>query len=185
MHGMLMLAYRRFLTDRFGDALAGQVFSGLESLDPKAVYQDDRFFSLLQDGSQRTKIPGERLLREFGAHTVMIFHELYPAYFASAGAKSFLLQVESLIHARIRESVAGAQPPQLRIEEVSRNQLRIEYTSARKLCVMLAGLLDGTSIHYQTPMRYREERCMLKGETSCIFQVTIEQTMWPRSRPKG
>src|SRR5579884_3302445 len=167
LHGVLVRAYERFLEDRFGAALAGQVFASRGRPGARDTIADEVFFELVDHGAELAKREREQLLREFGAHLLGTLHELYPLHFPPAGARSFLLSLDKVAHPRIREQLAGAAPPDLEIEDPGGGKLRIRYRSPRQLCSLLAGMLDGTGAHYQTPVRHYQESCMLKGAQQC------------------
>ena len=184
MHGVLLVAYRRFLADRFGKAVADQVFPDDAHLDPRAVYPDGTFQNLIQAGAAAAGRQTDRLLREFGAHAIASFHELYPGTFPPEGARRFLANLEKNVHERLPTILPGAEPPALGITDLGAGQLRIIYRSSRNLCPMLAGMLEGTGVHYQTPLRYTEETCMRRGDPQCTFLVQVQQTLLPRGKTR-
>jgi len=184
LHGLLLVAYRRFLADRFGESLADEVFAKHQRIQARQVYPDPILFELIEGGVARTRKPAEQLLREFGAHALQTFYELHPTYFPPEGARRFLMQLEETVHSRVREMMPGAAPPQLKVKDLGAGRLRISYRSQRNLCPLLAGLLDGTGTHYQTPVRHIEETCMRRGDAECSFLVEVQQTLLPRGTRK-
>jgi len=185
LHGLILVAYKRFLQDRFGSALAAEVV-GAQRLQPRELYPDALFQQLVDDGAARANRSREHLLREFGAHAVGTFFELYPAYFPPEGARRFLTQLEEIIQARVRETLAGAAPPplELSVRDCGGGRIEIRYRSRRNLCSMLAGLLDGTGTHYQTPVRHVQQTCARNGDPECMFVVEVQQTLLPRTVKK-
>jgi len=53
------------------------------------------------------------------------------------------------------------------------DQLIIQYQSKRKLCSLLTGLLEGTADYFETPIRYSQTHCMLKGADACELHLTF------------
>jgi hypothetical protein len=184
LHGVVFAAYERFLGDRFGKGLADEVFARYPALSPRGVHPDAVFLELVDVGARLAQRSPDRLLREFGAQLIGIFHELYPTFFPSEGARRFLVQLDKPTAGRIREVVAGSSPPHLDVRDLGAGRLRIEYHSERNLCALLAGMLDGTGTHYQTPVRHREESCRRRGDPLCVFMVEVQQTLLPRTQRK-
>jgi hypothetical protein len=180
----VLVAYQRFLEDRFGPALADAAFVGQERPSRHKSYPDEAFAMLVDVSAGLAKRPRDSLLREFGAHLIGTLHQLFPGFFPSEGARRFLVQLEGMVHHRIREAMPGAAPPHLTIEDMGGGCLRIQYCSDRSLCPLVAGMLDGTGAHYQTPVRYVEETCMRNGDPACTFLVEVQQTLLPRGMPR-
>ncbi|MBA2537625.1 MAG: heme NO-binding protein, partial [Actinobacteria bacterium] len=49
--------------------------------------------------------------------------------------------------------------------------MRIEYSSPRRLCVLLTGLVRGTAAHYGEKAVIEQPECMLRGDAACLFEV--------------
>ena len=108
MHGVLLVAYRRFLADRYGAKLADDVFVRHKRVAARQTYPDETFAGLVDVGASLARREPDRLLREFGAALVGTFHEMYPSYFPPEGARRFLLGLDSVAHARIKDLLPGA-----------------------------------------------------------------------------
>jgi Haem-NO-binding len=116
----------------------------------------------------------------FGVFTgATTFTRLYPAFFSIApSAKDFLLTVESRIHELVRATIPNARPPQLHISELGDDGVSIDYSSPRRLCVLLRGLAEGTASYYGETAEIEEVTCMRRGDPACRFEVRLS----PRSR---
>jgi len=114
------------------------------------------------------------MLRDFGAFTAeTTFARLYPAFFTIAGdTRSFLLSVEDRIHELVRATVPNAAPPALAVRPAGAQGVEIVYTSTRRLCRLLEGLVVGTGHYYGEKINITEVECMNKGASACRFQVT-------------
>jgi hypothetical protein len=184
VHGVFVLAYHRFLVDRFGREAADGVLGEGRKISLRASYDDALFLEWVHKGAALGKRSVERHMREFGAHAITTLHELYPVYFPPEGARRFLLSLEHNVHARVRSSIDGAAPPTLAVTDLGHGRIRIGYRSPRHLCALLAGLIDGTGTHYQTPIRHTQESCMKRGDPECAFVVEVQQTLLPRATAK-
>jgi hypothetical protein len=178
-----LVAFRRFVADRFGRAAAEQLFPK-DRLDARKGYPYAVFDDTLAACVGLTGHPRDRLLRELGAHAITTFFALYPGSFPAQGARRFLVQVEQAVDQRLKELLPEKPPRPIAVTDLGSGQLRLEYRSARDLCPLVFGLLDGTSVHYQTPMRYSEETCRRKGDQVCAFMVEVQRTQLPRTKPR-
>jgi Haem-NO-binding len=73
----------------------------------------------------------------------------------------------------VRATIANAQPPQLRVSELGDDGVMIDYRSARQLCVLLRGLVEGTARHYGEVADIAEPTCMQRGDPACTFEVRL------------
>lgn len=139
------------------------------------AYPDERFTSLVERACLVTGLSRDALLRDFGAFTAeKTFARLYPALFDRIGsARSFLLTVEERIHQVVRVAIPDALPPKLEISEIGESAISIVYTSPRRMCAMLSGLVEGTARHYGETVQIEERSCMHRGDGSCAFEVVF------------
>ena len=184
MHGVLLVAYRRFLADRFGAKLADEVFSRHKRVVARQTYPDEVFAGLVDMAASLARREPDVMLREFGSALLGTFHEMYPSYFPPEGAKRFLLGLDTVAHARIKDLLPGSAPPRLDVSDLGGGRIKLIYKSDRALCAMLGGMLDGVGAHYQTPVRYSQDTCVKTGGDQCTFMIEVQQTLLPRARKK-
>ena len=173
MHGLILVSFRDYLVAQHGGAAEKDVMAGEPRYFVSEGYPDERFTRLVERACGRTGMPAEELLRELGAFTAeKTFARLYPALFALSGtARLFLLTVETRIHEVVRMAIPDALPPKLDVSELGDDALSIVYTSPRRLCPMLRGLVEGTARHYGEAVSIEEPRCMLRGDGQCKLEV--------------
>ena len=58
-----------------------------------------------------------------------------------------------------------------RIEE---NKLLISYSSQRKMCALLKGMVRGAAKFYKEDITMIESRCMLQGDSECVVSVQVD-----------
>jgi serine/threonine protein kinase len=71
----------------------------------------------------------------------------------------------------------GAQPPILDVVRTSDDELRIIYTSDRKLCRLAKGILVGIARHFGESISVTDEACMHNGDPFCALHVTRIPTL--------
>jgi Haem-NO-binding len=173
MHGLIFTTFRDFITTQYGPGIATSVHEGQPVHVLTEAYADEDFLALVQRACQVTGMEAGDLVREFGVFAgETTFPRLYPAFFAVAGgARPFLLTVEDLIHELVRATIPKATPPQLHVAPLGDDGVQITYSSPRKLCVLLRGLVEGTARHYGEKVEIVETACMHDGAPACLCEV--------------
>jgi hypothetical protein len=72
----------------------------------------------------------------------------------------------------VRATIAGAIPPKLHVQPFGGVGVIVSYTSERRLCAFLEGLVLGTAEHYGEALDVEEIQCMRRGDAGCVFTVT-------------
>lgn len=178
MHGVIFTSLRSYVGAVHGPAAEAQVFAGEPAYVLGEAYPDERFHELVQRTAAVADSSTDEVLERFGAFTAEhTFRRLYPAFFEiSHSTRPFLLTVETRIHELVRATIPRAQPPRLRISEHGEDGVRIEYDSARRLCVLLRGLLAGTAAYYGERAEIEERACMLRGDPACTIDVRLSRS---------
>jgi predicted hydrocarbon binding protein len=175
VHGVIFTSLRDYLTSEHGSELAQDVFADQPVFLLSESYDDALLVQLIVKAAGAAGRDVDEVVHDFGVFTARTtFTRLYPAFFAIApSAREFLLTVEARIHELVRATIPNAAPPQLRVEEHGEEGVRIVYSSPRRLCVLLRGLVQGTTRHYGEVAAIEEHTCMLRGDASCTFEITL------------
>ena len=175
MHGVVFQSFESFLASTHGPGRSAAVLAG-RSYAADETYPDEELAFLADRAAGVTGIDADDLYRELGRYTALTtFLAMFPDYYAShAGARSFLLDIEAEIHRVVRRTVPGAYPPHLRVVPLGSVGVVVSYTSARRLCRLLEGLVLGTAEHYGERAVLEETQCMLRGDAACAFHVEVE-----------
>lgn len=175
MHGVIFASFRDFALTRFGPEAAKEILAGRPVHVMSEAYEDEEFHSLIRRASEVSGVGADELVHDFGLFAGgKTFPRIYPAFFAVAGGtRAFLLTVEDRIHELVRATVPDARPPQLVVEPRGDDGVRITYSSPRRLCGLLAGLLEGTAAYYGEMVDYEQAACMHRGDEACVFEVRV------------
>lgn len=173
MHGLIFASFRDYLLTEHGAEIAHGVTAGEPQYTLSEAYPDAQFLALLERACARTGLAQDELLFEFGAFTAATtFARLYSVLFKlSPTARDFLLTVETPIHEVVRESMPEARPPELKVRDLGDDGLEIVYTSPRRICAMLRGLVEGTGRVYGEAVELAELECMHRGASACRFEI--------------
>jgi hypothetical protein len=171
VHGLIFASLRDYLLTEHGSAVAGDVTAGEPQYTLSEAYPDEQFLALLERACARTGLSLEELLFEFGVFTAATtFRRLYSALFDHhSTARDFLLTVETPIHDVVRVALPEARPPELQVADLGDDGLEIVYTSPRRICAMLRGLVEGTGRVYGETIEVEQPECMHHGGSACRF----------------
>lgn len=172
MHGLIFASLRDYSIERLGAAAAAPLWADL-AFETAGAYEDAFFVLQLERIVEATGAPPEEVERDFGSFAARrTFAGLYPAYYEeSGGVFAFLLGIEEKIHELVRATIPGATPPRLHIQPFSDLGALVSYTSERRLCRLLDGLVRGTAEHYGEEVELEELQCMHRGDPGCVFTV--------------
>ena len=173
MHGLIFASFRDYLLTEHGADVAREVLAGEPQYTLSEAYPDEQFLELLERACGRTALSPDEILFEFGVFTAATtFARLYAVVFkASPTARAFLLTVEEPIHDVIRVALPDARPPELALTDLGSDGLEIVYTSPRRICAMLRGLVEGTGRVYDETLEVEELECMHHGAAACRLIV--------------
>lgn len=189
MHGLIF-----FFLQKFADvAAAGSTsWMGIRSsvtttasrFLPSGTYPDADAVAILSTIADATGRPLPSILQEFGEY-------LAPHLVKIAGTAvdpgwrtlDLIEHTEAIIHTMVRTTTPGAAPPVLETVRQSPDELHLVYSSARRLCPLAVGLMQGIAAHYRETIRIEEPSCLLRGDPFCSFVIehVATDTHEPRS----
>jgi len=151
---------------------------------PSGTYPDADAVAILSAIADTTGRPLPVVLEEFGhylaPHLVKV---AAPVIDPSWRTLDLIEHTEAIIHAMVRTTTPGAAPPVLETVRQSPDELHLVYSSARRLCPLATGLMQGIAAHYGETIRIEEPSCLLRGDPFCSFVVehVATDTHAPRS----
>jgi len=173
VHGLIFASLRDYTAARLGEERAVALW-GDQVFETTEAYDDQLFTAQLGRLAAASGEPMDEIQRGFGSFAAQTtFAGLYPAYYEeSVDTFTFLLGIEEKIHELVRATIEGAYPPKLHVQPLNRLGVIVSYTSERRLCCLLEGLLLGTAEHYGEMLLVEEIQCMNDGDPGCVFTVT-------------
>lgn len=172
MHGLVFAALRDYTVERLGEERAAELWID-RVFETSEAYDDEWFVAQLDRLAGATGETRAHVDIGFGAFAGRTtFALLYPSYYAESGdVITFLLGVEERIHALVRTTIPGARPPRLHVHPLKEAGVLISYTSERRLCRVLEGLVLGTAEKLGETVDVDEVQCMQRGDPGCVFTV--------------
>ncbi len=137
-------------------------------------YPDEDMEKLVGAASAALGMPDGQVLRWFGREAMVILAERYPVFFtAHTSARTFVLSVNNIIHPEVRKIYAGADVPIFDFQDAADGALLMGYHSARKLCALAEGFVEGAARHYGETVRFEHLECMHQGHPKCLFRLSF------------
>jgi hypothetical protein len=176
MHGLIFASLRDYTIQRLGEERTAAIW-GDRSFRTTEVYADEWFLAQLVRLAAASGETVAETQRSFGAYAAeATFAGLYPGYYEESGDTcAFLLGVEEKIHELVRATFPGATPPKLHVQRLGDSGVLVSYTSERRLCRLLEGLVHGTASHCGDKIELDELQCMHRGDPGCVFSVVLEE----------
>lgn len=135
-------------------------------------YPDAEIVSLLQSIGEQQGWRIEQTLRWFGRSAMPELARRFPAFFSAApSARDFVLSVNNIIHPEVRKLYAGAGCPHFGFASGPAGELLVTYASARHLCWLGHGFIEGASDHYGEDVQVQHRECMHHGADVCVLAV--------------
>ena len=177
MKGVLFNLLEDVITRESGDDAWDQLLeeTGLDGVySSLGSYPDADFSKLVLAASSLLEQPPETLLKFFGVKAIPLLAARYPAFFLGhTDTRSFLLTLNDIIHPEVRKLYPGAPVPEFAYDTTSTDVLTMFYSSARKLCALAEGLIQGAAAHYGEEATIAQAECMLQGAGRCVLSISF------------
>ena len=175
MHGSVFYGFKQFVVGRDGKEVWQAVVRSAGAggwYFPTNSYPDEELQALVTSAAAAEGRAVGEVWEEFGAAVVPNLLTVYRSYLLSSWRTLDVLEnVESVIHRTVRMLDKAATPPHLRVVRPSASEVRIEYSSARRLCLFAVGICRGVAAHFGETITVDHPSCMLRGERSCLIVV--------------
>ncbi|CAN7360596.1 heme NO-binding domain-containing protein [Massilia sp. LjRoot122] len=178
MKGIVFNLLEEAVSSDFGEATWDRLLddAGLDgAYTSLGSYDDAEVVRLVEVASRALQIPPQDVLRWFGRRAMPLLVKRYPQFFGGhTTGRSFLLTLNSLIHPEVRKLYPGATPPVFDFDTSDSETLVIGYNSARRLCALAEGFMQGAAEHYREQAQVRQSQCMHDGADKCVFHVQFK-----------
>lgn len=158
--------------DTWDDLLDGAGLSG--SYTSLGSYPDEEALRLVGLAAEALDSTPFDTLRWFGREAMPLLAIRYPDYFSGhTTTRPFVLSVNSIIHPEVRMIYPGADVPTFGFRDEPDGSLVMTYSSARRLCALAQGFLEGAAGHYGETAEVEHLQCMNRGSVSCVCRVSF------------
>lgn len=138
-----------------------------------ASYDQAGFASMVRALLDRSGPGIEGLQRAFGEQMIHYCARNYPDYFESTGFFEFLTDVQSRVHADIREACPDAELPSFECREESEARLVVTVHAPGGAAAFAEGLIGGCARYYDEDITLSKSD--LSGGDGTEFQIVVER----------
>ncbi len=192
MHGLIFVTWEKFLAERFGNKLLKNYRDAIGETAASAplvskVYDDATLLAGVGAACQLTGLPAELLLREYGRYYMLngLTSHLCAYLLTQVHSGQELLLTMRHAHQQMRRTPDGLTPPLFGYEDLPGDPYGfiLIYDSARQICPVLWGCIEGAAELYGESVSIIERTCMKNGAADCRFEVHFFPTVGMRTQP--
>lgn len=175
MKGVILVVFEDFARGLFGRERWSKLREEAGVSEPLFVpmddYPDEQFISLVKATSSAAEKSVDEIIYDFGLFVIPEFVRMYEFFFKPhTSARELLLKMDE-VHAVSTQTIFGAKPPRFQCEKLSDGSLVVKYSSQRKMCSFLRGLIEGVARHYKERVKITERTCMKQGAPRCELAI--------------
>ncbi|SFC18310.1 heme NO-binding domain-containing protein [Clostridium uliginosum] len=160
MKGTVVATWMKTNRKLFGDSIVDKamdyvgwrstkIFSPIENVDDQEVKK------IISYIAKEKNMEVGMLWRKIGQDNIKSFSKDYPAFFRHDNVYSFLKSMFD-VHVVMTKKFAGAKPPLVLIEPISRREAIFSYNSSRGMFDYFLGMLDGSCEHFNEKVQIEE-----------------------------
>jgi methyl-accepting chemotaxis protein len=183
MKGTVVATWMRTNRKLFGDSAVddamdyvgwgkGKIFSPIENVEDGQVKKIMSYIAKNQSMDVGT------LWKKIGQDNIISFSQDYPAFFKHDNTYSFLKSMFD-VHVVMTKKFAGAKPPLVVIEPISRNQAIFSYSSSRGMFDYFMGMLEGTCNYFKEKVNMEE---VSKSDTELKLKLTFDKDIYYKKK---
>lgn len=178
MQGLIFQELREFIKAKFGSAFWDDIRqqAGVETTiyAPVKAYSDQELLLLVRAVSERLNVSVPSVLETFGRFFVPHFLKTR-AYLVDPkwDYLDFFEHTPEMLQQMEKRRLPGSDPAVIVCTRDSPTQLTMSYSSKRKLCGFIRGVMLGMADHYHVKVEIEEPRCVFKGNAECVFVLRV------------
>lgn len=186
MHGLIFVTWEKYLLERFQREMVEEYRQQLDinaANAPLAIrtYPDELLLAGVGAAHKITSVPVDTLLREYGHYFIvnsLTRHRCAYLLNQAHNGRDLLLAMRDG-HAQMQQLPDGLTPPlfEYRIHPQDSQTMVLIYDSARQLCPLLRGAIEGAAAYYGEQVSISEQTCMKRGDPTCTFKIKFSRVV--------
>ncbi len=189
MKGIIFNLLEAYLTSIIGEGGFEQIVRqcALKTTDPMLMvapgtYPDADFLEIVQAAAGELQVPEAEFFRNFGRYAIPRMAERYPNFFTPFTSPKDFLKFIGMVHlVEVKKIFLDAEVPDFSFQDIGTDEIILRYSSRRRLCHMVEGLIEGLAVYYKVRVRYLQPRCLMKGDEVCEFHIRFYEP--PEAEP--
>lgn len=146
MKGIVFKELISMMEDTFGEETTEEVLNSVQ-LESEGAYTSVGYYdhkeilAIVTALAEKTKTPGNVLVKAFGRHMLDTFYNAHPDYFKRPSCIDFIRSIDEYIHVEVKKLNPDAELPNLTFVEEN-GQTELHYKSKRPFADLAEGLLE-------------------------------------------
>ncbi|GAC1595927.1 MAG: heme NO-binding domain-containing protein [Acidimicrobiales bacterium] len=137
-------------------------------------YPDAEFTSLVAAAVIVMELPEAEIVRFIGAGAIPLLAQRFPEFFDPYhSTEAFVLTLNEIIHPEVRKLYPGADVPEFEFDHDAQGHLLVNYRSARKLCSLADGFIQGSAGYFGERVSVDHVWCMHRGDDNCQLRCSF------------
>jgi Haem-NO-binding len=180
MHGLIFVTWERYLLERFGSSFLNEYRAAIGETSANSplasrVYDDATLLAGVGVVTNLSQLPTNTLLREYGHYFIIngLTSHLCAYLLGQVNSGRDLLLMMRKAHEQMGRTPDSITPPLFGYEVLASDPkgLTLIYDSARHLCPVLHGCIEGAAERYGEKVQIVETTCMAHDASACRFKV--------------
>lgn len=179
MYGIIFDFMRDYVIEKHGGSSTWSTLLKATGQSPYKIYfpvkdyPDQEIVALAVKASEALKLPLEAVLEDFGKFVGRRLITFYYMYIKNENFKTLdiIESAGTYIHDALHRHNPLRKPPVISAERVSADEVILHYTSQRRLCHVVRGIVAGMADHFGEEFKLTETQCMHTGADTCRFTV--------------
>lgn len=181
MKGVMFNLLEDFIVEGWSEETYETIFARcpLHTTEPfvgPGTYPDADMLAIVSATSAQLGLSVPETLRRFGRFLAPELVARFPIFAEGfSHPKPFLLSIHDVVHVEVKKLMPSAQPPDFTYEDRGPDGLCVRYSSARGLCHLMEGLLDGVADAFGVRIAHHQRTCRHRGGEHCTFELTFAE----------
>lgn len=178
MQGLIFQQLKEFIRKKLGMGFWDDIrkSAGVETTlyAPVQAYPDGELLSLIRVMAEKLGLPVQPMLEEFGRFFTQGFMRTRSYLIDPSWGYLDLLEHGPEILAKVEKRTSPDSPMAfVHVTRDAPDQVTVRYASKRKLCSFVKGMFLAMADHYSEQVVIEQPRCMLHGQSECVFVVRV------------
>lgn len=181
MKGVIFNLLESFVVENFGEEKYEDILFETKLLTQEpfvdaGIYPDEDFLAIVGKTCDKLGITVDEACHAFGKYCFKELVGLYPVFLKGiSDAKSFIEVVDGVIHVEVLKLYPDAELPKFDYKSDSEKTLNIKYTSPKKLCQFMEGIIHGCAEYFNEEVKIKQSCCYHKGDDHCMLHLDFKK----------
>lgn len=179
MRGVFLVQLHKYVSEKYGEEHWKEYLRKINVSEKKLYfsnnqYDEEEFKKLIKEIMIKTGQTREMFLESFGNFMSLFFLASYKTFIKSDWKTLDVLEhIEEYNHHILQAGGSDELAGKFKCKRIDPKNLEIIYSSPRKMCSSVIGLIKGLSAHFKEHVLIKQSSCVMTGDPECLFHVSL------------